>query len=232
MGQFHDKSFPGEGGDYRKARDELLAAEIDLRSQIERVAELRRRLPGGGIAEDYVFRQGADDLGDRHTVTDVRLSALFAPGKNTLVIYSLMYAPEAEAACPMCSALLDSLNGAAPHIVDRVNLAVVAKSPVQKTRDWARARGWTNLRLLSSQDNSYNTDYFAEDAAGAQWPCLNVFTKAGDGEVRHFYASELFFADSPEGLHARHVDMIWPLWNVLDLTPEGRGADWFPKLEY
>jgi len=30
----------------------------------------------------------------------------------------------------------------------------------------------------------------------------------------------------------RHVDFMWPLWNILDRTPEGRGSDWGPRLEY
>jgi predicted dithiol-disulfide oxidoreductase (DUF899 family) len=228
MSSFHDKTFLGESSAYRAARNELLAAEIDLRNNIERVANLRRGLPEGGeITEDYVFQENAGG-----GVSDVRLSELFEPGKSSLVVYSFMYAPAGEQPCPMCVALLDSLNGAARHIRDRVNLVVVAKAPVAKLADWAWARGWHDLRFLSSGSNAYNIDYFAEDDVGAQWPCLNVFTKAADGGVRHFYAAELFFTGSPDGMHARHVDMIWPLWNVFDLTPEGRSAEWFPKLEY
>jgi len=224
MARFHDKTFPGENEDYRHARDELLAAEIELRSQVERVAALRRGLPSGGaVSEDYVFQ---------NTDGDIKLSELFEAGKSTLVVYSFMYAPDAENPCPMCTSMLDSLNGAAGHIEDQVNLAIVARAPIEKTMAWAQSRGWDSLRFVSSQNNSFNVDYFAEDDAGSQWPCLNVFTKAGEGTVSHFYATELFFADSPDGMHARHVDMIWPLWNVLDMTPQGRGTDWYPQVKY
>jgi predicted dithiol-disulfide oxidoreductase (DUF899 family) len=136
-----------------------------------------------------------------------------------------------EVPCPMCTAMLDSLNGSAPHIAQRANLVVVAKSPIHRIRAFARGRGWRNLRLLSSADNSYNRDYHGEDEKGAQFPMLNVFVKSG-GAVRHFWASELLFAPSEPGQNPRHVDLIWPLWNVLDFTPEGRGKDWYPKLSY
>ncbi|MEO1249648.1 MAG: DUF899 family protein, partial [Pseudomonadota bacterium] len=194
MGALHDKRFPGEGAAYREARDELLGAEMELRRQIEKVAEMRRSLPSGGLPpEDYVFEQGPVDLAAGDTATPIKLSELFSPGKNTLVLYSLMYGPDAEGACPMCTALLDSLNGSAPHIEQRVNFAVVAKARLPKIRAWARDRGWTNLRLLSSHGNSYNTDYFAETPDGAQIPPCNVFVKTPDG-VRHNYATELLFA--------------------------------------
>ena len=232
MTRTHDKRYPGEGNEYRAARDSLLAAEIALRKQVEEVAALRRRLPTGGkVPQDYEFDEGAADLADRKTVTRTKLSALFAPGKDSLIVYSFMYAPDSSAPCPMCTAFLDSLNGAAPHITQRANLAVVAKAPIQKIRSWAAERGWRNFRLLSSAGNSYNADYHAETPDGSQWPLLNVFRKTKAG-IHHFYATEMFFAPSEEGQNPRHVDMLWPLWNALDLTPEGRGSDWYPKIAY
>jgi predicted dithiol-disulfide oxidoreductase (DUF899 family) len=84
---------------------------------------------------------------------------------------------------------------------------------------------------LSSAKNSYNADYHAEDASGSQWPVLNVFTRDGKG-IYHSYASELLFAPADPGEDRRHVDMIWPLWNLLDVTPQGRGTDFRPKLSY
>jgi len=142
-----------------------------------------------------------------------------------------MYRPDADAPCPMCTAFLDSLNANAQHIAQHANLAVVAKAPIAMIRAWARQRGWHNLRLLSSGDNSYNTDYFGEGPDGAQWPSLNVLRKTADG-IHHTWCSELFFAGAEEGQHPRHVDMLWPLWNVLDLTPDGRPQDWFPAPSY
>jgi predicted dithiol-disulfide oxidoreductase (DUF899 family) len=232
MGRFHDKRFPGEGDTYRQARDELLAAEIELRKRIEDVAVLRRALPlGGRLKEDYVFEEMAADPSDRETGTRTRFSELFGAGKSSLVIYSFMYAPDADLPCPACTSLLDSLNGGAPHIRDKVSFAVVAKAPVQKIKDWAAERGWRNLRLLSSGGNGYNTDYFAEAPDGAQLPMLNVFRKTRDG-IFHSYSTELFHAPAEEGQHPRHMDLIWPYWSVFDLTPEGRADGWFPKLAY
>lgn len=213
--------FPNESAAYRKARDKLLGAEKALRKEIEQVAALRRKLPAGGeVPEDYAF----DAAPGR-----VRLSQLFERG-DTLVAYSFMYGPRMEKACPMCTSILDGLNGSAPHIAQNTNLVVIAKSPLARIEEHARARGWSGLKLLSSAENSYNRDYFGEDDKGQQWPMLNVFVRRG-GKVRHFWGSELFYAKAEKGMHPRHVDLLWPLWNVLDLTPEGRGT-FFPKLEY
>lgn len=232
MGKFHEKRFPGESKTYRAARNKLLEAEMKLRKQLEEVAALRRQLPRGGkVKEDYLFEEGAPDLSDQSTVRQTRLSELFEAGKNSLIIYSFMFAPESEKPCPMCTSVLDGLNGSALHVGDRVNLAVVAKAPIQKIRDWARGRGWRNLRLLSSGKNTYNRDYFAEGDEWGQMPAINVFHKAKEG-ICHFYNAELLYAPSAKGQHPRHADLIWPLWNLFDLTPEGRGTDWYPKFSY
>jgi predicted dithiol-disulfide oxidoreductase (DUF899 family) len=233
--------FPGETHEYREARDRLLEAEIELRRSIERVAAARRELPlGGPVPEDYVFEGPGGE---------VRFSELFEPGKDTLVIYSFMFPrhpgderpgpsegqtarlPLAETPCPSCTSILDSLDGAAPHITQRVNLAVVAKSSLPRILAFAKERGWRRLRLLSSAGNTYNRDYFAETPEGNQMPILNVFVRSGD-VVRHVWGTELMDAPVEPGEEPRHVDLIWPLWNVLDLTPEGRGTDWQPSLSY
>jgi predicted dithiol-disulfide oxidoreductase (DUF899 family) len=241
-----DVAFPGESAEYRAARNRLLEQEIELRRVMEAVAAARRRLPPGGVVpEDYVFRgQGPD--GDP---AEVRLSELFGPGKDSLVIYSMMFPrdpdddspgpqggrtgllPLAEGPCPSCTALLDQLDGAAEHAVQRVNLAIVAKAPVERVLTFARERGWRRLRLLSSAGTSYNRDYLAETADGKQWPMLNVFHRDG-GTIRHFWGSELFYAPAEPGQEPRHVGTIEPLWNLFDLTPEGRGTDWHEQLSY
>ena len=224
MGQFHDTQFPNESDSYRTARDELLAAEMELRRQIEAVAAQRRALPlGGNVKEDYAF---AEDAGG--SVVQTRLSELFAPGKNSLFLYSFMYAPDGDP-CPACTSILDSFNGIAPHLRDKINFAVVAKAPIDRIEAWAQSRGWSNLRLLSSNGNSYNTDYAAE-AGAEQYPAINIFTRTGDG-IFHTYNAELLYAPSEEGQHPRHADGIWPLWSVFDLTPEGRDG-WFPRTAY
>ena len=162
---------------------------------------------------------------------EVRLSDLFEKGKDTLVVYSYMFGPRMAAPCPMCTSMLDSLDGSASHITQRISLAVVAKSPIDRILQVARDRGWRNLRLLSSAGNTYNRDYHGENAKGAQLPMLNVFTRR-QGRIHHTYGTELLFAPADRGQDGRHVDSIWPLWNVFDLTPDGRGAKWYPRLRY
>ena len=224
--------FPSESADYRAARDKLLAAERDLRQHVEQVAELRRKLPlGGELPEDYAYEEGAADPANTTTVVPVKLSALFREGLDTLALYNFMYGPAMKQACPMCTSFLDSLNGAAPHAAQRLNLAVVAKSPIGRIREFARGRAWHNLRLLSSAGNSYNRDNHGETADGGQMPVLSLFVRRDD-RIYHSYSAELAFAPPEPGQNQRHIDMMWPLWNLLDLTPEGRGADWYPRLTY
>jgi predicted dithiol-disulfide oxidoreductase (DUF899 family) len=232
----HAVRFPNETPEYRAARDELLGAEIDLRRQMEAVAAGRRKLPlGGEVPEDYVFVDASVD--GRPEGREVRLSELFAPAKGSLVVYNLMFNPVPRGErmvgqpCSNCTSLLDALNGEAPHLMDRINLAVVAKSPAGPIRAFARERGWRHLPLFSSAGNSYNRDYQGETADGTQMPALNVFTRR-DGRAYHTYATELLFAPPDRGQWWRHVDLIWPLWNVFDYTPEGRPESWVPRLSY
>jgi predicted dithiol-disulfide oxidoreductase (DUF899 family) len=237
--------FPGESADCRLARSRLLAAEIELRRTIERVAAQRRALPpGGAVPHGYVFGETADGGGR------VRFSELFAPGKDTLVIYSFMFPrwpgdtragpaegetarlPLAQTPCPSCTSILDSLDGAAPHLARPLNFVAVARSDPARIGTFAHERGWRNLRLLSSRDNACNRDCHAESPEGEQSPVLNVFTRGGDG-FGHRWATELMFAPRDEGEEPRHVDSIWPIWNVLDMTPGGRGSDPdFPAMQY
>src|ERR1700694_2053861 len=164
-------SFPGESREYRAARDRLLEREVELRQVSEAVAAARRELPLGGIVpQDYVFQQD----GPGGTPTEVRLSELFVPGKDTLVIYNFMFprSLDDEGPCPHCTSILDALDRAAQHITQRVNFAVVAKAPLPRILAHAQARGWRGLRLLSSGGHTYNRDYFGEGGEGAQNPLL------------------------------------------------------------
>lgn len=216
--------FPNEPKPYRAARTRLLRAEIALRRQVEKVASMRRKLPAGGkVPQDYSFEEGDPPRA-------VKMSELFGE-RDTVVAYSFMYGPQMAKACPMCTSMLDGLNGNAQHIAQRANLVVIAKSPIARILEYARGRGWSNLRLLSSAGNSYNADYLGEAADGSQSPMLNVFVRR-KGAMRHFYGTELLFAKADPGQNNRHVDALWPLWNLLDFTPEGRGRDWYPKLQY
>jgi predicted dithiol-disulfide oxidoreductase (DUF899 family) len=238
--------FPGESADYRAARDRLLEQEIELRRATEAVAAARRRLPPGGVVpEDYVF-QGAGADG---ALTDLRLSDMFAPGRASLVIYSFMFPrdpgdarpgpaagrtaqlPLAEGPCPSCVALLDQLDGAMEHATQHIGFAVVAKAPLPRLLAFAEERGWRALRLVSSAANTYNRDYHGETPEGFQRPMLNVFHRNG-GTIRHFWGSELLYAATDPGQDPRHVGTLEPLWNLFDLTPEGRPSDWDEQLSY
>jgi predicted dithiol-disulfide oxidoreductase (DUF899 family) len=219
--------FPNENDSYRSARTELLNAELELRKHTERVADMRRQLPlGGAVKEDYAF----DELVEGAPST-VKLSELFADDKDSLFLYGFMFGPKAERPCPMCTAFLDSLNANALHLSQRINVAVVARSPIERVRKYADARNWTNLRVLSSANNSYQSDYYAESADNGQMPMANVFVRR-DGNIHHHWGTELLFATSEAGSDPRHLDGMWPLWSVFDLTPDGRGGDWYPKIKY
>jgi len=229
--------FPNESTAYREARNALLAEEMELRRQVERVAAHRRALPmGGQVKEDYLFEGESGRT---------KLSQLFAPDKETLAIYSFMFGPERERPCPGCTHFLDALEGSTQHILQRINFVAVAKSPVSRLQAFARERGWRHLRLLSTAGNNYDRDYFGDSTAlsaamrdqqefkpGEEWdmPILNVFRRDG-GAIRHFWGSELLYVPPEPGQEYRHNDLLDPLWNMLDVTPEGRG-EFNPKLEY
>lgn len=214
------KRFPNESDTYRKARSALLAQEIELRRHIERVVAQRRELPPGGeIPEDYVF----DSAEGR-----VKLSQLFGT-HDTLVTYNFMFGPERKRPCPSCTATLGPIDAQIPDLDQRIAFVAVARSPVARLAAFARERGWRHLKLVSSRSNNFNRDYHGT-VGGDDMPIVNVFTRQGD-KIRHRYATEMLFAESDPGQDPRHFESD-PLWFILDLTPEGRGADWYPKLEY
>jgi predicted dithiol-disulfide oxidoreductase (DUF899 family) len=213
-------SFPNESDEYRQARNALLAEEIELRRHIERVAALRRALPPGGeVPEDYDF-VGEDGA--------VRFADLFGD-KHTLVIYSAMFGPKRERPCPVCTSLLSAWDGTAKNARERVALAVVARSPIERLVEYKKERGWQHLRLYSDLKGDYTRSYVS--AEDGDVPALNVFTRR-DGRIRHFWSGEMGGETADPGQDPRGAPDIDPLWTLLDCTPEGRGADWYPKLEY
>lgn len=221
--------FPNESEQYRVARERLLTAELELKRATETVAEERRRLPPGGeVPVDYSF---ARDAGSG-SPTLVPLSGLFAPGKDVLAVYSFMYGPEQEQPCGACTSIVDALDGEAPHIEQRINLAIVGRAPLERLTAFATGRGWRNVTLVSAAENTYNRDYLGETEDGDQMPMLNVFQREAGGTIRHTWGSELLSASADAGQNERHVDFIWPLWNVFDATPIGRGKDWQPSVSY
>jgi predicted dithiol-disulfide oxidoreductase (DUF899 family) len=229
----HTKTFPGETEQYRRARDELLRAEMDLRAREGAVAAQRRELPlGGEVPSDYTFERWDERA---HATREVRLSELFEDGKDTLFVYSFMFIPgekglPLEVGCPSCTSIIDAVDGQVPHLSQRISIAVEAKAPIERFQAHARTRGWRHARLLSSANNTYRRDYHAELADGEQLPLATVFVKR-DGRIHHVWSSELFLVAPDPGQDPRHVDFIWPLWAVLDRTPAGRG-DWHPELSY
>ena len=228
MSTLHEKHFPNESAEYRDARNKVLEEEIKLRKHVEEVAAMRRSLPlGGKVSEDYVF----EELDENGKIIKTKLSEVFKPGKDTLVAYSFMFGPDAKEACSSCTSIIDGINGMVFHVNDRINFVCIAKSDPEKIAGWMKKRGWKNIRFLSSNKNSYNLDYFGENGKGNQMPHLNVFKKTADG-IFHTYGSELMFMPPEPGQNERDIDSIWPLWNIFDLTPEGRGTDWYPKNSY
>ncbi|MDQ3958794.1 MAG: DUF899 family protein [Pseudomonadota bacterium] len=232
--------FPGESAEYRAARNRLLESEVALRRQMEAVAAKRRALPLGGVVpEDYVF---AGPEGE------VRLSELFAPGHNSLAIYSFMFPryptdtrpgpragstallPLEEGPCPSCTAILDQLDAVIPHSKQAMSLVAVANAPLERVLTFARERGWRHLPLFSTAGNSYNRDYFGQSPEGYSQPMINVFHKDGD-VIRHFWGSEMLYAPTDPGQDPRHAGTLEPLWNLFDLTREGR-PKWDEQLDY
>jgi predicted dithiol-disulfide oxidoreductase (DUF899 family) len=203
---------PGVDETYRDSRDRLRRAEIELRDRIEEVAAMRRSLPPGPAVPDYTF---VDMDGNR-----VRLSELFTGGKNDLIIYHVMYWAKDDDFCPMCSLWIDGFNGIAPHITQRANFAVASHAPIDKLKSWGNRRGWDRVRLLSDDGPQFARDIDAEDAEGNPDSTIVVFTKTG-GQIRHFYTAHPLLEDRERG-----IDLLCPVWHLLDLTPSGRG-DWY-----
>lgn len=214
--------FPGESVAYRRARTELLAEEIDLRRRIERVAEMRRALPPGGeVPEDYEF-QGVHG--------PVRFSELFGE-HDTLITYNWMFGTKRERPCPMCTSLLSAYDGEMPDILQRVSFAVIATSPIERMSAFAAERGWRHLPLYSSAGNDFNRDYAGETPDSGDNAAFNVFRRDGR-TLRHFWAAEMGAGSADPGQDPRGAPDPMPIWNLLDMTPEGRGKDWYPKLSY
>jgi len=214
--------YSNESGAYRTARTALLAEEIELRRHIERVAEMRRALPPGGeVTGDYRFDSATGS---------VRLADMFGD-QQTLITYSWMFGPERERPCPMCTNFLGGLNGVAADLMQNVALAVIARSPVARMADFARERGWRNLTFYSDPTGAFSRDYHAFVNDKDDIPALNVFTREG-GTIRLSYGGEMGAEAADPGQDPRGAPDPSPLWTLLDMTPEGRKPDWYPKLDY
>jgi predicted dithiol-disulfide oxidoreductase (DUF899 family) len=214
--------FPNESAAYRRAREALLIEEIELRRHIERVAEQRRALPSGGeVVKDYAFE------GEKGPSS---FAGLFGD-KTTLVVYSYMFGPQRERPCPMCTSLLSAWDGEVPDIQQRVSLAIVARSPIARLIAFKRERRWHYLPLFSDLSGEFSRDYHALTKDGGDDAAFNVFTRK-DGTIRHFWGGEMNSASADPGQDPRGAPDLMPIWTILDATPEGRGTDWYPKLNY
>jgi len=228
-GTYRQTNLPNEPAEYLVAREEVRQAEIELMRQRERVAELRRRLPKGATVQDYEFLEGPAslDAGDE-PVTKVRLSELFTAPDRSLVIYHLMFGKKQSKPCPMCTAWLDAFNGVAHHLAQNVDLAIVAAADPATLRAHARSRGWDKLRLLSAGESTFKYDLGSEDREGGQDSTISVFTRDSDGTLRHFYSGHPRLAPD---IKERGIDELNPVWNMMDLTPQGRGT-FYASLDY
>jgi predicted dithiol-disulfide oxidoreductase (DUF899 family) len=214
--------YPNESAEYRRAREALLAEEIELRRHIERVAEQRRRLPPGGeVRKNYAFEgeKGRASFAD-----------LFGD-KDTLVVYNYMFGPQRERPCPMCTSLLSAWDGEVPDILQRVALAVLARSPIERLKAVKRERGWQYLPLYQDISGEFSRDYHALTKDGGDDAAFNVFIRR-EVTIRHFWGGEMNAASADPGQDPRGAPDLMPLWTILDVTPEGRGTDWYPKLNY
>ena len=214
--------FPNESAEYRAARTALLAEEIELRRHLERVAAQRRALPPGGeVKGDYRFMTETGE-------TD--FAGLFGD-KDTLGVYSYMFGPQRARPCPMCTNLLGAWEGNARDIAQRLSLVVVARSPIARLLAWKIERGWKDLVLVQDLTEAYSRDYFGLTPGGDEIPSFNIFSRKG-GTIRHFWAGEMTGQTADPGQDPRGAPDLPPMWNVFDLTPEGRDPDWYPKLDY
>ena len=212
--------FPNESPEYRAARNALLVQEIEVRRPTERVAELRRQLPPGGeVPEDYRF------AGEDGPTT---LSALFGD-HDTLAIYSYMFGPQRKAPCPMCTSFMGSFASKIADVRQRIAIAFVARSPIERLVEAKRARGWTDIPVYSDADGAFTRAYVS--AEDEDMPGLTVFTRK-DGVIRHFWSGEISGEMKDPGQDPRGQPEMDPLWLLLDTTPAGRGTDWYPKLAY
>ena len=229
-GTYRQTNLTNESKEYLARREELRIAEIELMKRREKVAGLRRALPQGAILQDYEFLEGPVNLdaGDE-PVRSVKLSQLFTAADRPLVIYHLMYGKKNVKPCPMCTMWIDGANGVAQHIAQNMDFAVVAAADPKTLRDHARNRGWNNVRLLSAGSNAFKYDLGSEDAEGsAGFHCICLHQRWRQQCFRHSYTAHPRMAPD---IQERGIDLLAPVWNFMDLTPQGRGA-WYASLSY
>jgi predicted dithiol-disulfide oxidoreductase (DUF899 family) len=228
-GILRQTNLPNESEEYLLKRDELRRAEIDLRNQRERVAELRRQLPQGPAVQDYMFEEVSAKLDAGDTpIKKTRLGELFTRPDRSVVIYHFMFGKKQTKPCPMCTAWIDGFNAVAHHLAQNLDFAIVAAADLASLRSYARTRGWNRLRLLSAGSSTFKYDLGSENKEGDQDSAISAFTRDGDGTIRHSYTGHPWLAPD---IKERGIDELTPIWNIMDLTRQGRGT-FYTKLEY
>lgn len=205
----NEPRYPNESASYREARNELLEQEERLVEQTRRVAELRRALPPGGeLKEDYEFAWAVDGKVGQ----PVRFSELFGE-HETLLLYNFMFGPNWDNPCLSCTSLMDGFDRTSYQVTRDAAFVGIAKAPAEKIHRWAAQRGWNDIALVSGHGTTYQEDYRCQgENDDMQLPIMHVFRKH-DGRIHHFWGTEL---------QSNHVDTVWPYWNLMDFTPDGR----------
>lgn len=200
--------YPNESKEYRDARDSLLTDEQELIDKVKAVAARRRTLPlGGELKEDYTFKWANDGKVGK----PVKFSELFGD-KNTLLLYSFMYGPNWDNPCVSCTSIVDGFDRTSYQVTRDAAFVCIAKAPAEKINAWAKKRGWSQIALVSGYESPYQADYNCQESDDMQWPVMHVFKKQ-DGKIFHFWGTET---------SSNHMDTVWPYWNLMDMTPEGR----------
>jgi predicted dithiol-disulfide oxidoreductase (DUF899 family) len=211
---------PNESADYRRARNALLVEEIELRRHLEQVAQMRRELPPGGeVKKEYRFESEKGP---------VSLADLFGD-KDTLIVYSFMFGPARKAMCPSCTSFMGTWEQKMTDIEQRVAFVMMARSPIERIVAAKQSRGWKQLKMVSDTAGDFTRDYVSPE--DEDMPGYTVFTRK-DGKIRHFWSGEMGGGMADPGQDPRGAPDLDPLWILFDTTPEGRGTDWYPKLNY
>jgi predicted dithiol-disulfide oxidoreductase (DUF899 family) len=141
--------FPNESAAYARAREALLAEEIEFRRHLTRLTQIRQALPPGPVvSKNYRFKD--------HTGAEVPLLDLFGQ-HSTLITYFWMYGPQRERPCPMCTNWLGGVNGNAADLKQRAALKILGRSSVERQKAFAAERGGATWTLSRRSETNMRT---------------------------------------------------------------------------
>lgn len=228
---------------WRAEREALLVHEKELTRRRDALAEERRRLPVVRIDEPYAFEGPAG----RTT-----LLGLFE-GRRQLVVYHFMFDPGDpppgkgepwSEGCSGCSFFTDNLPELAHLHARDTTLALVSRAPLAKIRPFQLRMGW-NVPWYSSFGSDFNLDFHVtlDRARGSvEWNYRDASAQRTAGEIPYedgeLPGLSVFLRDGEAVYHsystyARGLDALLGTYQLLDLTPFGRGEGWggMPDLE-